>query len=137
VSAAAHAGAAGSIEKQDHADDSCHAAVEQEPRCSLCGDTADWCDCYASVLSVIDDYAADYPLEALRQFAEWLKPWRLDACATCEPAAALLYAEHLLTPDRRSYCIEAAKAAGLNRFVPDRLERERREAIRKRLAGLR
>jgi hypothetical protein len=136
VSAAARARAAGSKE-QDHTEDSCRAAVEQEPHCSLCGETADWCSCYASVLSVLDDYAANHPLEALREFAEWLKPWRLDACAICEPAAALLYAEHLLTPNRLSYCLEAAKTAGLDRFVPDRLERERREAIRKRLAGLR
>ena len=107
------------------------------PRCSLCGETSDWCDCYAHVLSVLDDYAADYPLEALREFAPWLAPWRLDACATCEPAAALLYADHLLTPERRTYCTEAAKAAGIDRFIPDHLERERREAIRKRLEGLR
>jgi hypothetical protein len=107
------------------------------PRCSLCGNIAGWCDCYASVLSAIDDFGADYPLEALRSFAAWLKPWRLDACAICEPAAALLYADHLLTPQRRAYCTEAAKAAGLDRFIPDHLERERREAIRKRLEGLR
>jgi hypothetical protein len=82
----------------------------------------------------LDNWAADHPLEALRQHAEYLSPYRLDACATAEPAAALIHAYHRLTPGRRAGCAGAARHADLKRFIPDRLEQERREALR-RLEG--
>jgi hypothetical protein len=39
-----------------------------------------------------------------------------------------------LKPERRAACAEAARDADLKRFIPDRLEQERREALR-RLEG--
>jgi hypothetical protein len=80
-------------------------------------------------LDAFDDYAAEYPLEALREFAIYLDDYRLDACATAEPAAALIHAFDLLTPHRRAACGEAACLANLQRFMPDRLVLERRRAI--------
>jgi hypothetical protein len=81
-------------------------------------------------LWILDDWAADNPLEALRAgYAEHLSEYRLDACATAEPAAALVHAYNLLTPERQAWCAEAARHAGLQRFVPDRLAPERRKAI--------
>jgi hypothetical protein len=101
----------------------------------LCGEGPDWCACYAPVGSWMDDFAADYPLEALLGgWAQWLYPWRLDACAIYEPAAALIHAYHLLTPERRVLCAAAARSVDLKRFIPDRLAQERREALR-RLEG--
>lgn len=50
---------------------------------------------YATAVQVremIDDAAADDPLWALRTVAEFLSPYRLDACAASEPAPALCYA---------------------------------------------
>jgi hypothetical protein len=76
---------------------------------------------------VLDDVAADDPLHALREFPPWLSGHRLDACALAEPAAALLYAFDLLTPERRTWC--AAARGDLKHFVPDRLELERRRAL--------
>jgi hypothetical protein len=78
---------------------------------------------------VLDDAAAEDPLLALREFPQWLTPWRLDACAIAEPAAALIHAYDLLTPERRVWCAEAARAVGLTHYVPDRLEPERRRAL--------
>jgi hypothetical protein len=80
-------------------------------------------------LECLDDWAADNPLEALREFAECLSDYRLDACALAEPAAALIYAYDRLMPERQRWCIEAARQADLQRFIPDRLIRERRIAI--------
>jgi len=75
-----------------------------------------------------DDWCADHPLEALRHYPNLMTCYRVDACALVEPAAALMYAAHRLTPERRAWC-EAA--AGELRFFPDRLEPERREACRR------
>jgi hypothetical protein len=87
-------------------------------------------------LDWLDDFAAEHPLEALRAgYAKHLSPYRLDACAIAEPATALIHAYHLLTPERRAACAEAARAADLRRFIPDRLEPERREVLRRRLDG--
>jgi hypothetical protein len=77
----------------------------------------------------VDDLAADDPLWALRRMADCLTPERLDACALAEPAAALVHAYDLLTPERRAWC-EAI--TGKARFVPDRLEPERRKLIARR-----
>jgi hypothetical protein len=85
-------------------------------------------------LNWLDDFAAEHPLEALREYADYLSEHRLDAGATAEPAAALIHAYHWLTPGRRASCAEAARDADLKRFIPDRLEPERREALR-RLEG--
>jgi hypothetical protein len=85
-------------------------------------------------LDWLDDRAAEHPREALRQYPEYLSAYRLDACATAEPAAALVHAYDLLTPERRAACAAAARDVGLKRFIPDRLELERREALR-RLEG--
>ena len=78
---------------------------------------------------ILDNWAADDPLAALREIADLLTPYRLDAAATLEPAAALVHAFDLLSPERRSYCLAAARAADLQRYVPDRLAPERRKAI--------
>jgi hypothetical protein len=75
----------------------------------------------------IDDLAAENPLWALRRVPQWLSSFRLDACAMAEPAAALMHAEHLLTPERRAWCL--SQAPELRRYVPDRLEPERRKAL--------
>jgi hypothetical protein len=83
----------------------------------------------ADVREAIDDAAADDPLMALREMAELLSPYRLDCCAVAEPAAALIHAYDLLTSERRAWCAEAAKRDDLQRFVPDRLEPERRIVI--------
>jgi hypothetical protein len=83
---------------------------------------------YEEAMEVVDDWATDNPLEALREYAEWLTPYRLDACATAEPAAALLYAHDLLTPERRAACEAAAPLSSVARYVPDRLSAERRRA---------
>jgi hypothetical protein len=85
-------------------------------------------------LDWLDDFAAEHPLEALREYADYLSEYRLDACAAAEPAAALIHAYHRLTPGRSAACAEAARDADLKRFIPDRLEPERREALR-RLEG--
>ena len=84
---------------------------------------------YEEAMERLDDWAADHPLEALREFAEYLSDYRLDCCATVEPAAALLYADHLLTPERREACEQAGGIASLHRFVPDRYEPERRQVL--------
>jgi hypothetical protein len=78
---------------------------------------------YLEWAEAVDDLAADDPLWALRTFAARLTPERLDACALAEPAAAIVH------PERRAWCLEQA---GELRFLPDRLEPERREAIRRR-----
>ena len=80
-------------------------------------------------LEALDDFAADQPLEALREYADLLSAFRLDACALAEPEAALIHAGELLTPERRAWCEAAAGRNGLRRYVPDRLEPERRAAI--------
>jgi hypothetical protein len=80
-------------------------------------------------LEALDDWAAEDPLDALRSYPEYLTPYRLDACAIAEPAAAMVHAWHLLTPERQAYCIEAAREVDLHRFIPDRLAPERRKAI--------
>jgi hypothetical protein len=85
-------------------------------------------------LDWLDDFAAELPLEALREYADYLSEYRFDACATAEPAAALIHAYHLLTPERRVVCAAAARSVDLKRFIPDRLAQERREALR-RLEG--
>jgi hypothetical protein len=85
---------------------------------------------YQEAREWLDDWCADHPLEALREYSEYLSPYRLDACATVEPAAALVHAADRLTPERRAWCESAA--ADLRRFVPDRLEVERRAALRLR-----
>jgi hypothetical protein len=82
----------------------------------------------------LDDFAAEHPLEALREYTDYPSPYRLDVCATAEPAAALIHAYHLLTPERRVLCAAAARSVELKRFIPDRLAQERREALR-RLGG--
>jgi hypothetical protein len=46
-----------------------------------------------------------------------------------EPAAALVYCHDLLTPERRAWCMTAARADDLKRYFPDRLAPERRKAI--------
>ena len=79
---------------------------------------------WQEALERLDDWAADHPLEALRDYGEWLSPYRLDVCATAEPAAALVHAYDRLTPERRAACERAG--AALRHFVPDRLEPERR-----------
>jgi hypothetical protein len=81
---------------------------------------------YQEALEALDDWASDNPLEALREYADYLSPYRLDACATAEPAAALIHAADRLTPERQAWC-EAA--AGELTYFPDRLEPERRKAI--------
>jgi hypothetical protein len=43
-------------------------------------------------LELIDDWAAEYPLDGLREYLDFLTPYRLDACAVAEPAAAMIYA---------------------------------------------
>ena len=63
----------------------------------------------------LDDWAADNPLEPLREYAEYLSAYRLDACAVAEPAAALIHADHLLTPERRAWCTEEARRDALQR----------------------
>ena len=78
-------------------------------------------------LEILDDIAADDPLHALREFPHLIDPYRLDACASAEPAAALVHAYHLLTPERRATCEAAARS--LHRFIPDRLEPERRVVL--------
>ena len=80
-------------------------------------------------LEMLDNFAADNPLEALREFADLMTPYRLDACAIYEPEAALVLAHDLLTPERRAECAAAAAKSELQRFVPDRLAAERRLAI--------
>jgi hypothetical protein len=88
-------------------------------------------------LDWLDDSAAEHPLEALsehplealREYANYLSEYRFDACATAEPAAALIHAYHLLTPERRVVCAAAARSVDLKRFIPDRLAQERREAL--------
>ena len=85
-------------------------------------------------LDWLDDFAAENPLTALREYAEYLSDYRLDACATAEPAAALIHAYDLLSPEQRAKCAAAARTADLDRFVPDRLAPERREMLR-RLEG--
>jgi hypothetical protein len=80
-------------------------------------------------LELLDNFAADDPLTALREYADCLSEYRLDMCAIAEPAAALVHCYNLLTPARQAYCIEAARAADLTRYVPDRLGPERRKAI--------
>jgi hypothetical protein len=69
----------------------------------------------------IDNWAADDPLGALREgIAEYMTPYRLDACAAAEPLTALVYAGDLLTPERAASCLAAAEADGtLKRYVPD------------------
>jgi hypothetical protein len=91
---------------------------------------------YEHAMETLDDWAADHPLEALREYAEYLPDYRLDACATAEPAAALVHAFGLLTDERRAWCLEQARGTDLNRFVPDRLEHERRLVLRRRLEGV-
>jgi hypothetical protein len=81
----------------------------------------------AELEETIDDLAADDPLWALRTVPQWLTPYRLDVCAVAEPAAALLYAADRLTPERRVWCEQ--HALNIKRYIPDRLERERRRAI--------
>jgi hypothetical protein len=81
----------------------------------------------------IDDWAAEHPLQALREgFAGYLSAYRLDACATAEPIAALVHAYDLLTPERRAWCLARARDDDLARFIPDRIAPERRAAIRRR-----
>jgi hypothetical protein len=80
-------------------------------------------------LEALDNWGADDPLDALRNYPEYLSDYRLDMCAIAEPAAALVHAWDMLTPSRQAYCIEAARAADLTRYVPDRLALERRKAI--------
>jgi hypothetical protein len=88
---------------------------------------------YEEAQECLDDFAAEHPLEALRRvFAECLTPYRLDAVATAEPAAAQLYAYDWLTPECRAARAAAARDADLKRFIPDRLELERRVALRRR-----
>jgi hypothetical protein len=72
----------------------------------------------------IDDRAADHPLEALRDYAEYLSAYRLDACATAESLAALIHAWDLLTPERREACTEASPLHR-TKYVPNRLAFER------------
>jgi hypothetical protein len=81
-------------------------------------------------LDWLDDFAAERPLEALREYGDYLSPYRLDACATSEPGAALIHAAHRLTPERRAWCETAAR--DLTRYIPDRLEPKRRKAIARR-----
>jgi hypothetical protein len=80
-------------------------------------------------LEILDNFAADDPLTALREYADCLTEYRLDMCAIAEPAAALVHAWDLLTTTRQAYCVEAARAADLTRYVPDRIAPERRKAI--------
>ena len=53
---------------------------------------------------ILDNWAADNPLPALREIANWLTPYRLNACALAEPAAALVHAFDLLTEEQRPGC---------------------------------
>jgi hypothetical protein len=80
----------------------------------------------------LDNYAAEYPLDALREgFAEDLSEFRLDACAIVEPLAALIYAAELLTPERRAICTATVEQDGsIARYVPDRHAPERLIALR-------
>jgi hypothetical protein len=80
-------------------------------------------------LEYLEDHATENPLYALREYPHLLSEYRLDACAVAEPAAALLYAYDLLTPERRAWCTEAAREVALSHFVPDRLQPERRLAL--------
>jgi hypothetical protein len=82
-----------------------------------------------AALEALDNFAADDPLTALREYADCLSEYRLDMCAIAEPAAAMVHAWDLLTPERQVACLEAAQAADLQRFIPDRLAPERRKAI--------
>jgi hypothetical protein len=85
---------------------------------------------------LIDEWAAEDPLDALREgLAECLSQYRLDAVAMAEPAAALVYCHDLLTPERRAWCMTAARADDLKRYFPDRLAPERRRRSRSREAG--
>jgi hypothetical protein len=72
-------------------------------------------------LEWLDNWVAENPLDSLREYAEHLSPYRLDACATAEPAAALIHAYHLLTPERRVLCAAAASSVDLKRLIADRL----------------
>jgi hypothetical protein len=83
----------------------------------------------AQALELIDNWAADDPLTALREHPDLLSEYRVDMCAISEPAAALVHALDLITPARQAYCIETARTADLFRYVPDRLAPERRKAI--------
>ena len=83
----------------------------------------------AEARELLDDIAVDDLLTAIREFPHFLTAYRLGACATAEPAVALLHAYDLLMPERRAACVEAARLAGLERFVPDRLALERSKAI--------
>jgi hypothetical protein len=87
------------------------------------------CATLGQLLELIDDLAADDPLWALRELPEYLSPYRLDCCATAEPEAALLYAEDLLTPERRAACEAASAITRTCRFFPDRLGPERLKAL--------
>jgi ParB-like chromosome segregation protein Spo0J len=69
-----------------------------------------------------------------RGWAHWLYPWRVDACAVYEPAAALVYAYDRLTPERHARCMADIGHRDQRRFVPDRLRQERL-AIQRRLEG--
>jgi hypothetical protein len=80
-------------------------------------------------LEMLDNWAAEDPLDALRNYAECLSEYRIDMCAIAEPAAAIVHAWDLLTPERQRYCIEAAREIDLKRFIPDRLAPERRKAL--------
>ena len=81
-------------------------------------------------LELLDDWAAEDPLDALREgIAEYVIPHRLDAMALAEPEAALVYAYDLLTPERQAWCLAEAAAHNFNRFVPDRLRPERQRAL--------
>jgi hypothetical protein len=84
---------------------------------------------YYKAMERLDDWAADNSLEALREIPDLLTEYRLDACALAEPAAALIHAYDLLTPERRAYCEAAARQVGLKRYIPDRLAPERRMAL--------
>jgi hypothetical protein len=85
----------------------------------------------AEALETLDDLAADDPLEVFRRgWARYLSAYRLDVCATAEPAAALIHAADLLTPERGAWC--EARSADITRFIPDYLEPERRAAIARR-----
>jgi hypothetical protein len=81
---------------------------------------------WQEALDALDDWAADHPLEALRQYAEYLPEYRLDACAAAEPLAALIHAYDRLGPERRRQCEQ--QCGRHVRYVPDRL---RLEALRR------
>jgi hypothetical protein len=80
---------------------------------------------YDEWAEAVDDLAAEDALWALRRMARHLSPYRLDACAVAEPAAALAHASDLLTPERRSWC----ETVTSKRFIPDEIAPERREVI--------